>query len=284
MAGVPYRSYVAIGDSLSEGLGDFTFDTEREHNGWTDRLAALLAREAQTRAAQTLAPNGAAPDFQFANLALRGSKMRNIMGAQLEAALRLQPDLVTVMAGSNDFMTKDLDALETIFRDGLMLLQAAGCDVLVANTIRPAHLKFFKRVLPRAYRMSQMIDRVARELGIAVIDVHGIEDFVDLVYWAEDMVHFSGHGHVRIANEAAALLGLTHRIPEADRQDMIAPNRGVLATLRWYKDYVLPFVERRLRGTSSGDGLTSKHLSLVPFSNFELPVIAVGQGEFAQAA
>ena len=276
MAGAPYRSYVAIGDSLSEGLGDFTFNINREHNGWTDRLAALLALEAASRNLET--------DFHFANLALRGSKMRTIMGSQLEAALRLQPDLVTVMAGSNDFMTKDLDALETIFRDGLLLLQAAGCDVVVANTIRPAHIKFFKRVLPRAHRMSAMIDRVAAELGIPVLDVHGIEDFVDLAYWCEDMVHFSGHGHVRLANEAAALLGLTHRIPEANRHEMIAPNRGPIATLRWYKEYVLPFIERRLRGTSSGDGLTPKHATLIPFSGAHLPVIQAGRDEFATAA
>ena len=37
MIGKPYRSYVAIGDSLSEGLGDFTFKNSRHHNGWTDR-------------------------------------------------------------------------------------------------------------------------------------------------------------------------------------------------------------------------------------------------------
>jgi lysophospholipase L1-like esterase len=268
MARAKYRSYVAIGDSLSEGLGDFTFNEKREHNGWTDRLAALLSTEAAEAGI-------AGADFHYANLALRGSKMRTIMGAQLEAALRLQPDLVTVMAGSNDFSTRDLAALERIFRDGLQLLLAAGSDVVVANTIRPAHLKFFRKVLPRAYRMSQMIDRVAASLGIPVIDVHGIEDFTDLVYWAEDMVHFSGHGHIRVANEAAATLGLTHRIPEAARHEMTAPSRNLLATLRWYKEYVLPFIERRLRGTSSGDGLTSKHLQLVPFANLEFDVVRV---------
>ena len=276
MAGVPYRSYVAIGDSLSEGLGDFTFERNRIHNGWTDRLAGLLSAEL----------NGLPIDFHYANLALRGSKMRTIMTTQLEAALRLQPDLVTVMAGSNDFMTKDLDGLEVIFRDGLQLLQASGTDILVANTIRPAHLKFFRRVLPRSARMSDMIDRVAGELGIPVIDVHGIEDFTDLAYWCEDMVHFSGHGHIRIANAAADLLRLRHRIPAAPRHEMTAPNRNLRNTIRWYKEYVLPFIERRLRGTSSGDGLTSKHLSLVPFEFPEMPIVSASdrRSGYAKAA
>jgi len=272
VTGAPYRSYVAIGDSLSEGLGDFTFAESRDHTGWTDRLAALLAEESAARGVE----------FHYANLALRGSKMRTIMGAQLEQALRLQPDLVTVMAGSNDFMTKDLGALEVIFRDGLTLLQAAGCDVVVANTIRPAHIKFFRRVLPRAQRMSDMISRVAAELDIAVIDVHGIHDFVDLAFWCEDMVHFSGHGHTRVANSAAEILGLSHRIPEAKRHEMIAPARDLVSTLRWYWQYVLPFIERRLRGKSSGDGLTSKHNQLVPFTG-EFDLVPLRE-QYAQAA
>lgn len=271
-----YRSYVAIGDSLSEGLGDFTFDHKREHNGWTDRLAALLSIEAEARGI----------DFHFANLALRGSKMRSIMSVQLEAALRLQPDLVTIMAGSNDFMTRKetLPELERIFRDGLQLLIAAGCDVVVANTIRPAHLKFFRRVLPKAARMTALIERVAAELDIPVIDVYGIDSLKDLAYWAEDMVHFSGHGHIKVANKAADLLGLTHRMPEAQPEHMIAPSRGFVATVRWYVVHVLPFVERRIKGKSSGDGMLSKHLELVPFdaSNFE--VVPVSQREFATAA
>jgi len=272
VTGAPYRTYVAIGDSLSEGLGDFTFAESRHHSGWTDRLAALLAEESASRGVE----------FHYANLALRGSKMRTIMGKQLEDALRLQPDLVTVMAGSNDFMTKDLAALETVFRDGLRLLQAAGCDVVVANTIRPAHIRFFSRVLPRAQRMSEMINRVAAELDIAVIDVHGIHDFTDLAFWAEDMVHFSGHGHIRVANSAAGVLGLSHRIPEAPKHEMVAPARDLFSTIRWYWEYVIPFIERRLRGTSSGDGLTAKHSSLVPFrGNFEL---IPAREDYAQAA
>jgi hypothetical protein len=54
---------------------------------------------------------------------------------------------------------------------------------------------------------------------------------------------------------------------------MTAPSRNLLATLRWYKEYVLPFIERRLRGTSSGDGLKPKHLTLVPYVNEEFNLV-----------
>jgi lysophospholipase L1-like esterase len=60
------RNYVAIGDSLSEGLGDFAFDwhLNREGCGWTDRLATMLTQQAQERG----------EDFRYANFAIRGSK------------------------------------------------------------------------------------------------------------------------------------------------------------------------------------------------------------------
>lgn len=262
MNGIPYRSYVAIGDSLSEGLGDFGFEADfssaRDHKGWTDRLAAMLSLESKKRGV----------DFHYANLALRGSKLRKIMTEQLHAALRLQPDLVTIMAGSNDFMTRErnLPELEQIFREGLELLQAAGCDVVVANTINPIHLRVFAKVAPKAARMTAMIERVAGELGIRVIDVHGIESFKDLCFWAEDMVHFSGHGHIKVANAAAELLGVSHRMREAAHFEMTPPSRGFIDTVRWFWVWVLPFFERRIRGTSSGDGMLPKHLQLVPYA------------------
>jgi phosphatidylinositol alpha 1,6-mannosyltransferase len=271
-----FTSYVAIGDSLSEGLGDFSFNSQREHNGWTDRLAALLSQECQSWGVE----------FRYANLALRGSKLRGIMTEQLEAALRLQPDLVTIMAGSNDLMASDEDLVEfeEIYRNGLQLLLAAEIQVLVANTIRPSHLRVFRGMLPRASRMSQMVERVAREFGIQVIDVHGTDDFSKLAYWAEDMVHFSGHGHINVANQAAELLGLDYRMPEAHESEMISPPRGPIATLRWIVVYVIPFIERRVRGTSSGDGMTSKHQLLVPYGGNAFEKVSVSQGGFARAA
>jgi len=264
---------VAIGDSLSEGLGDFGFEIRREHCGWTDRLAAMLSLEAADRGFT----------FEYANLALRGSKLRRIMTEQLEAALRLQPDLVTIMAGSNDMFTSEakLPELEQIFREGLQLLIAAGCEVVVANTINPIHLKVFKRMAPRAERLTRMLERVAAEFGVRIIDVHGIDSFSELYYWAEDMVHFSGHGHIKIANRAAEVLGLNHRMPEAKLEDMTAPSRTFFATLEWVRVHVIPFISRRIRRTSSGDGMLPKHLKLVPYSNTEFEVIRAADFEIA---
>lgn len=126
------------------------------------------------------------------------------MDLQLPHALRLQPDLVTIMAGSNDLLSKgeDLPRLREKFRTGLLELKAAGCDVVVANTINPIHLRVFRPLLHKSAIFSKMIEEVAAELEIPVLDVHGIENFEQLMFWADDMVHFSGFGHIAVANRA----------------------------------------------------------------------------------
>lgn len=257
MIGKPYRSYVAIGDSLSEGLGDFTFEQDRHHNGWTDRLAAILAKEAQVKGYE----------FHFANLALRGSKLEKIMEGQLQAALRLQPDLVTVMAGSNDLMARVelLPKLRETLRDGIQQLVAAGCDVLVANTINPLHLKVLKPLRGKADMFSTLIETVADEYELPLLDVHGQKHFENLVYWAKDMVHFSGYGHIEIANRAAEILGLDYRYQSIDADQLPEVSRGAVETLKWLAQDVIPFFQRRLKGRTSGDGMDAKHTELVPY-------------------
>lgn len=254
MIGKPYRSYVALGDSLSEGLGDFTFQETRYHKGWTDRLAGILAAEAER----------ANFEFHFANLAIRGAKLEKIVTQQIPRALVLQPDLVTLMAGSNDLMSKteSLPRLRELLRDGVQQLLAAGCDVVLVNTINPLHLKLFKPLRHRAALFSTIIETVADEFDVDVLDVFGMQDFADLALWAEDMVHFSGHGHIRVANAAAELLRLDYRYL---RPELPEVSRGLHATFRWFIRDVIPFFQRRAKGVTSGDGMQPKHLELEPY-------------------
>lgn len=258
------RSYVALGDSLSEGLGDFGFAESRVHSGWADRFAMLLAREAKKHN----------HDFHYANMAIRGAKIADIMGIQLERALAEKPDLVTVMAGQNDLLssTENMPKLERQFREGIQKLKDAGCTVIVSNTINPIHLMVFRPLARLATVMTEMIERVAKELDVPVHDVHRIESLADVAYWAEDMVHFSGPGHIKVANEAAALLKLSYRLSELDDIEIAEPARGVLGTSRWVAVHVLPFFWRRIRRVSSGDGLEPKLPTLTKYTGRELDV------------
>jgi lysophospholipase L1-like esterase len=257
-------SYVAIGDSLSEGLGDFAFLERRVHSGWTDRFATLLAREAELEGRE----------FRYANLAIRGANIRAIMGSQLERALLLKPDLVTVMAGQNDFFCRaeDLPELERIFREGIQKLLDAGCQVIVSNTINPIHLVVFRRLARLATTMTEMIERVARELDVPIHDIHRIESLSEIRYWAEDMVHFSGPGHIKVANKAADILQLRYRLSELDDCEIWIPKRGLIGTSRWVVVHVIPFMMRRIRGVTSGDGLEPKLPELTSYRGIALDV------------
>ena len=255
-------SYVAIGDSLSEGLGDFSFLERRVHSGWTDRLATLLAREAELEGRE----------FRYANLAIRGANIAAIMGSQLDRALLLKPDLVTVMAGQNDFFCRaeNLPELERVYREGIQKLLDAGCRVIVSNTINPIHLVVFRRLARLATTMTEMIERVAKDLNVPIHDVHRIDSLAEVRYWAEDMVHFSGPGHIKVANKAAELLQLRYRLSEFDDCEIWIPKRGLIGTSRWVLLHVIPFMVRRARGVTSGDGLEPKLPELTSYKGIAM--------------
>lgn len=252
-----FRSYVAIGDSLSEGLGDSGFSVDRRQCGWTDRLAGLLSMQAKRQSVE----------FKYANLAIRGSKMADILGNQLDQALALKPDLVTIMAGANDFMSspEKLVQMDQQFRLSLARLTSAGIQVLVANTISPTHLRVFKPLTKKSLVVTQMIESAAADFGVPVLDVHRIEHLQDLNYWAKDMVHFSEHGHIKVANKAAAQLGLDYRVTEVAHDELEEVRRSMLETLAWITRDVIPFFKRRITGVSSGRGITAKYPSLIDF-------------------
>jgi lysophospholipase L1-like esterase len=250
-----YRSYVALGDSLTEGLGDFDFEVSRFGCGWADRLAELLARVAYE----------AGESFKYANLALRGSSLYDILTAQLEDALQLRPDFVTIFAGSNDFLRakKSHPEMRALLRGAIERLHASGAQVLLVNTVNPVHLKLFQPLSYKAKAMTDLINSVAAEYKVPVLDLFSVNEFANLEFWCDDMVHFSGHGHINIANRAARLIGLDQGFEETDFDQMERPDRRPLAVMKWTVQHVIPYLVRRVRRRSSGDGLEPKHDSYV---------------------
>lgn len=245
-----FRSYVALGDSLTEGLGDFDFEVTREGSGWADRVAQLLALRAR-------AEN---ESFAFANFALRGSATVSILTAQLEDALKLKPDLVTIMAGANDLSARksELDGIRALFRGAITRLHEQGSHVILLTPINTRHLKLFTPYVPRAKRMADLVREIAAEFDVPVLNVFGISTLQHLQFWARDMVHFSGLGHIEVANRLAHLLGLDEEL-RFEKPQVLAPSRGLISTLAWIGRDVAPFFLRAIRGVTSGDFIDRKH-------------------------
>ncbi len=103
----PWRRYVAVGDSLTEGLCDSSRMAAGEFRGWADRLAMLL--ELASPASEPVA---------YANLAVRSRKVADVVEVQLPLAVARGADLVSVLIGANDLVGARADAASLASRLG----------------------------------------------------------------------------------------------------------------------------------------------------------------------
>ena len=162
MSRTSYSRYVALGDSLTEGLCDPAPARPGSWLGWADRLAGILDGDAH------LAGHG----LEFANLAVRGRRIADVVGDQVPHALTLRPDLVSVLIGGNDLMSPsaDPDDLADRLASGVARLRAGGATVLLANLFDPQFAFFLKPFRGRAAVFNANVWSIARDHGAVVQD------------------------------------------------------------------------------------------------------------------
>jgi len=244
-----WRRFVAIGDSTTEGLDDP--DERGGYRGWADRLAEHIA-----------ANQGG---LEYANLAVRGRTAAQIRAEQLEPALALEPDLVTVVAGMNDILGRafdcaaviaDVEAMFGVFAD-------TGATVLTFTLPDPTpNLLFSRHAHLRLLQFNDEIRAAAARRGAILVDVASYEDQSDPRLWSEDRLHGNSRGHARVAWALAHGLGLDG-FDESWREPLgPAPERPLAQTVRddlaWANQYALPWLWRTVRGRSAGDGRVPK--------------------------
>ncbi|WP_323101951.1 SGNH/GDSL hydrolase family protein [Intrasporangium sp. YIM S08009] len=257
-----WTRFVAIGDSFTEGMcdDDPTFAHDGEFAGWADRLAAHLSGIA----------TAAGQDFGYANLAVRGRKLADVVGPQLDDALSLEPDLVSIVGGGNDILRPkaDLDGLAARLEAAVARIRATGADVLMATPVDPADAPLVKATRGRAAIHSANIWSIARRNGAHVIDQWGLHALRDWRMWSEDRIHMTPEGHRRVS--LAALEALGHAPSEAgwetplDPAPPISRREALQANAQWAREYVGPWVHRRLTGRSSGDQRSAKRPDVTP--------------------
>lgn len=259
----PWRRYVAIGDSFTEGMCDPDPDRDDEYIGWADRLAAMLEQAARRESV----------DFSYANLAVRGKLLADVTDRQLPAALELEPDLVSIVGGGNDLLRPhaDLDALAAQLEEGVRVLRASGADVLLATPTDPEAAPIMRHLRGRHATHTANIWTIARRHGCHVIDQWGLRPLKDWRMWADDRIHMTPEGHRRVALAAYAALGHT---PEDDTWEVPLPpvdapprREWARANREWMRTHLGPWVHRRLTGRSSGDGRVAKRPDLSPYES-----------------
>ena len=258
-----FTRYVAIGDSFTEGMADPDPVRANSYVGWADRLAVHLAGVAGTG-------GESAPSFGYANLAIRGRLLADIAGRQVDNALALAPDLVSIVGGGNDILRPraDIDALAARLEDAVSRLRASGSDVLLATPSDPRDAPLIKASRGRAATYTAHIWSIARRHDAAVIDLWGMDAIRDWRMWAPDRIHLTPEGHRRVALNAFTALGFTAPDPGWDiplpAAAPVSRADAGRATAQWAREYVGPWVQRRIRGQSSGDTISAKRPAVTP--------------------
>ncbi|MEJ8280969.1 SGNH/GDSL hydrolase family protein [Pseudonocardia spirodelae] len=238
--------YVAIGDSFTEGVGDEGPDGVPR--GWADRVAAGLA-------------GATGETVHYANLAVRGRLLADVVGPQLDAALALDPvpTLLTLNGGGNDMLRPhaDLAELARLTVGAVDRCAAAGVRLVLLSGADPsARLPFGRLVHRRGAELSAGVRSLAAGRELTFVDVFADTEIRRPRYWSPDRLHLGPSGHVRAAGLVLDALGVRGSAPAAvAAQD---PPRAVAGELAYYRRHVLPWVGRRLRGRSSGDGRPAK--------------------------
>lgn len=258
-------SFLALGDSFTEGMQD-ELGPDGRHRGWADRVAAALAVDHD--------------GFAYANLAIRGRLLDQVVAEQLPLALELRPAVVSFHAGPNDVLRPGMDLVDLAARydEAVARLSGRESTVLLFTAIERAGGTswFADRLAARFHVFNTQVRATAARHGALLVDVGRERAFYDRRLWHEDRLHLAPDGHARVAAAVLEALGVTDQErlgghPGWWRQHLLAArrtprHRRATADVRWVVRHLAPWIGRRLRGASSGDGVTPKRPELTRFS------------------
>lgn len=251
-----WGSYVAVGDSFTEGMSDQLPDGT--YRGWADLVAARLAQDT--------------PEFSYANLAVRGRLFDGIVNEQVPQALRMHPDLVSFAAGGNDALRRNFEpaTLTRRFDDIVRMFRENGSDVVIfrfADLTR--RLPGGRMILPRVEVLNRAVGESAERHGAKLVDLWVDAEFHSPLLWSVDRLHLNEAGHRRVAAHVLTSLGVEPdptwwELPPVGPALSWAAKRA--ADAAWARQHFAPWVKRRLTGRSSGDQVTAKRPTLAPLA------------------
>ncbi|MEU9860285.1 SGNH/GDSL hydrolase family protein [Streptomyces sp. NPDC047971] len=248
-----YTSLVAVGDSFTEGMSDRLPDGT--YRGWADLLAARLAARSD--------------GFRYANLAVRGKLIGQIVEEQVDLAAAMKADVVTLVGGLNDTLRPkcDMGRVRGLLTEAVEKL-APSCGQLVLMRSPGRNGPVMQRFRPRMEELFDHIDALAARHGALVVDLYGAPALGDPRLWDVDRLHLTDEGHRRVAEAVWQTLGLA---PEQDWRTPLPASLPPgwasrrLADARFAKEHLGPWIGRRLTGRSSGDGRPAKRPELLPY-------------------
>lgn len=245
-----YSSFVAIGDSFTEGVGDPDPGGDW-YRGWADLFALRAAEEW--------------PAFSYANLAIRGRLFDRIVDEQVVPAIKQSPDLVSFAAGGNDALRPGFNAtqLSTRAHEVVRLFKASGAEVMLFTCADvTAHIPGMKMLRKRFMATNDAYRRVAARHNAILIDLWEDDAFADPRLWSEDRLHLNHHGHRRVAVDVCEALGIEPDEDWLKPLPTLAKVRREMNGAAWAGKHLAPWIKRRITGRSSGDTVEPKRPTL----------------------
>jgi lysophospholipase L1-like esterase len=194
-----WSRYVALGDSLTAGRGDFGPDGRRV--GWARRLAALLTDRTGVSCALT-------------NLAVDGATVGRVLADQLPRLHEAGPDLVSATVGMNDIRSPEFKPrnfasavrrlLDALAQTGATVLTCTLPDIADVVPLPPEYVAIAHTRLRQA---SDIIREEAVVRGAVCLDAWAMKEVAarpDL--FTADRLHPNASGHRMLAAVFADLL------------------------------------------------------------------------------
>jgi lysophospholipase L1-like esterase len=248
-----YTRLIVCGDSYSEGMSDEIINGQ--YRGWADRLADVMAKDVS--------------GFTYANLAIRGKLLKQVIDDQLPVALSYvtgPETLLTFHAGANDALRPSYkpEVAQALYADAVRRAAESGATLMLFTVLeRTGNTGRGSEVwASRFSEFNKGVRKVGAEVGAIVVDANQETFFNDSRFLAFDRLHLNAEGHNRVAQALLERLGYEFdpawRIPLPPAQPTPWLKKRAIFVI-WFATFALPWIWRRLRGKSSGDGRSAKY-------------------------
>jgi lysophospholipase L1-like esterase len=235
--GHPWSRYVALGDSFTEGVGDPEPRSPGGLRGWADRVAEELAVGRR--------------DFTYANLAVRGLLLEQILNEQISEALALDPDLITLSAGGNDmvFHGSDPDKLAAKLESGVAVLNAIGATIALFTGPDWGSTPVLGRNRSKVAIFNGNVHAIAAEYDAVVVDLWALRTLRDPRMWDPDRLHPSPLGHHTVAMAVLDALGVAHTLLPLEPKELPESSwrQARVGDLAWARAYLFPWALKQVR-------------------------------------
>lgn len=248
-----YNRFIALGDSMTEGMQDEIINGK--YRGWADRVADVMAQNYE--------------NFTYANLAIRGKLVGQVFEEQVPIALGLATGASTIIsfhAGANDVIRPKYDPNKTIdtYNAAVDKLKASGAALMLFCVMEESDKKNKTAQIwaERFAIFNENVRQKANSVGAILFDPNQDIFWKDSRFIHEDRLHLNSEGHRRVAQAVLARLNLPHDpdwrkpLPEAQPRSILEKTQ---VNLHWFGAYAVPWMIRRARRRSSGDGRTAKY-------------------------